>query len=100
MSVPVSLELPLVRQILVALELQQPRATRVVRTICELDLSPLQSKIALYAAGGGRRNGCAKECQVSAEALKKHLRQIYAACRAQEWSDVQAHLLSTALTIS
>ena len=91
MSVPISLELPLVRQILVALELQQPRATRVVRTICELDLSPLQSKIALYAAGGGRRNGCAKECQVSAEALKKHLRQIYAACRAQEWSPVAVH---------
>lgn len=100
MSVSLPPALPQLRQILVTLELQQPRAVRLVRGICELGLSPLQSRIALYAASGGRRDGCAKECQVSAEALKKHLRQIYAACGAQEWTDLQIRLQTAALKAS
>ncbi len=80
------------RQILVTLDLQQPRAARVVRSICELGLSPLQSRIALYAAAGGARDTCANEHQISAEALKKHLGQIYAAVGAHGWADLQAHL--------
>ncbi len=88
---PVLLQTPS-RQILVTLELQQPRAARVVRSICELGLSPLQSRIALYAAAGGARDTCANEHQISTEALKKHLRQIYAAVGAGEWADLQAYL--------
>lgn len=97
MSDPAPVPLPPPRQILVTLELQQPQAARVVRGICALGLSPLQSRIALYAAAGGRRDACAKENQVSAEALKKHLRQIYTACGAQEWSDLQGRLQVAAL---
>ena len=91
--------LPQLREILVALELHQPQAASVVRGICGLGLSPLQSRIALYAASGGRRNGCAQECHVSAEALKKHLRQIYAACGAQEWTGLQDFLQTAALKV-
>ena len=88
---------PQLRQVLVTLELQQPQAARVVRSICELGLSPLESTIALYAASGGRRDGCAQACRVSPEALKKHLRQIYAAGGVQEWSGLQQRLHSAAL---
>lgn len=90
---------PPLRQILVALRLQQPRAASVVRSICALGLSPLQSRIALYAASGGQRDACAKTNQVSPEALKKHLRQIYAASGARDWSDLQAHLQAAALIV-
>ena len=82
---------------LVTLVLQQPRAARVVREISALGLSPLQGRLALYAAAGGQRAACAQQHQISAEALKKHLRQLYAACGVQEWSALQNHLLRAGL---
>ncbi len=82
------------RQILVTLARQQPGAAQVVRGISSLGLSPLQSRIALYAASGGARDACATAHQVSAEALKKHLRQIYAASGATEWDSLGSALKS------
>ena len=84
--------------VLVTLVLQQPRAARVVREISALGLSPLQGRLALYAAAGGRRAACAQQHRISAEALKKHLRQLYAACGVQEWSELQNHLLHAELS--
>lgn len=86
------------RQILVTLQCQQAQAAQVVSQISGLALSPLQSRIALYAAAGGRRDACAAEHQISDEALKKHLRRIYAASGAQEWSELQTRLHTAALT--
>ena len=88
---------PALRLVLVTLVLQQPRAARVVREISALGLSPLQGRLALYAAAGGQRAACAQQHQISAEALKKHLRQLYAACGVQEWSALQNHLLRAGL---
>ena len=88
---------PALRLVLVTLVLQQPRAARVVREISALGLSPLLGRLALYAAAGGQRAACAQQHQISAEALKKHLRQLYAACGVQEWSALQNHLLRAGL---
>lgn len=84
------------RQILVTLQHRQAQADQVVREICSLALSPMQSRIALYAAVGGRRDACAAAHQISGDALKKHLRKIYAASGAQEWADLQARLHTAA----
>ena len=91
---------PDARQILVTLQRQQAQAAQVVREISNLALSPLQSRIALYAATGGRRDACAAVHQVGVDALKKHLRRIYAASGAQEWADLQARLQTAALGAS
>ena len=96
---PVLLDTPSA-QILVTLDLQQPRATSVVRTICELGLSPLQSRIALYAAAGGARDSCAMQNRISVEALKKHLQHIYAVSGAHEWAELRALLQTTSPTTS
>ncbi len=88
---------PALRLVLATLVLQQPRAARMVREISALGLSPLQGRLALCAAACGRRAACAQQHQISAEALKKHLRRLYAACGVQEWSALQNHLLRAGL---
>ena len=81
-----------IRKILVSLQLSQTGAIEVVRSISAWGLSPLQGRIALYAAAGGSRIGCAVHHKVSKEALKKHLREIYGAARAASWDDLSAKL--------
>lgn len=75
-------------QISVTLELQRSVAVDVVRGISALGLSPLQNRIALFAASGGSRMACAAHHSVSAEALKKHLREIYAASHCADWLEL------------
>ena len=74
--------------ILVTVAYRQPVAIDIVRSIGQLRLSPLQSRIALFAATGGSRIECAAHHQVSKEALKKHLREIYAASRCADWQEL------------
>lgn len=79
-------------QISVTLELQRSVAVDVVRGISALGLSPLQNRIALFAVSGGSRMACAAHHGVSAEALKKHLREIYAASNCADWLELAASL--------
>lgn len=78
--------------ILVTVEFTKPAALDVVRNITQLDLSPLQSRIAMFAAAGGSRINCAAHHNVSKEALKKHLREIYAASRSADWQELTVKL--------
>ena len=78
--------------ILVRLTFIRPVAINIVRSIGELGLSPLQSRIAMFAATGGSRIECAVHHQVSKEALKKHLREIYAASHCADWHELHRTL--------
>ena len=78
--------------ILVRIEYFKPVAIGIVRSISELGLSPLQSRIAMFAAIGGSRIECAVHHQISKEALKKHLREIYAASRFLDWHELHRTL--------
>lgn len=82
----------MIERILVTVEFQKPAALDVVRSITQLDLSPLQSRIAMFAAAGGSRIDCADHHGVSKEALKKHLREIYAASRCADWQELTVRL--------
>lgn len=83
------------RSILVTLEHRLTSAVPVASAIVGLQLSPLQSRIAMYAAGGGRRADCSAHHKVSTEALKKHLREIYAATGAADWDALPLALVGT-----
>ena len=78
--------------ILVTVEFRKPAVLNMVRNITLLGLSPLQSRIAMFAAGGGSRADCAGQHQVSKEALKKHLREIYAASACADWQELAVQL--------
>lgn len=79
--------------ILVRMEFTQPQVVGVIQTISQFKLSPLQGHIALFAARGGRRMDCAAQHGISAEALKKHLREIYAVTGAPDWDALHLALL-------
>jgi hypothetical protein len=91
-SVAAPLFLPAESKILVLLQFNQASAIEVVRRISAWGLSPLQARIAMYAASGGSRVACAAQHRVSQEALKKHLRQIYAASRCTDWQELSQTL--------
>lgn len=74
--------------VLVSLEFKPSAAIESVRSISAWGLSPLQGRIAMYAAAGGRRMDCAAHHNVSKEALKKHLREIYAASNCIDWLEL------------
>jgi DNA-binding CsgD family transcriptional regulator len=76
-------------QVLVELKLLRPRQLEVVRKIAGLSLSPTQQEIALLAATGRRRSDCLSTVGVSKEALKKHLKAVYAAAGATDWEHLQ-----------
>ncbi len=76
------------QKILISLEFKQAGAIEVVRRISAWGLSPLQGRIAMYAASGGSRIRCAVHHRVSKEALKKHLREIYAASGCADWQEL------------
>lgn len=82
-------------KILITLQVRRSGAIEVVRTISQWDLSPLQARVAMYAASGGSRMECALHHKVSKEALKKHLRQIYAASRCTDWQELTVTLQSS-----
>lgn len=76
-------------QVLVELRLLRPRQLDLVRKIAGLSLSPTQQEIALLAAGGRKRSDCLSVVGVSKEALKKHLKAVYAAAGASDWDHLQ-----------
>lgn len=73
---------------LVSVDWQEARVVQAVNRLCDLPLTMLQKRIALYAMQGGRRNLCEVALGISAEALKKHLGAIYAALHVDGWSDL------------
>ncbi|RYF31130.1 MAG: hypothetical protein EOO23_03455 [Comamonadaceae bacterium] len=83
---------PEAASILVALQITFPGVLDIVDKIARLKLSPMQGRIALYAARGGRRKDCAHLQAVSQEALKKHLRHIYAATGTSGWDELSQQL--------
>lgn len=72
----------------VAVELQVAEEVRVIDRLMELELTPLQRRICLFAAMGGARESCADHFAVSAEALKKHLARIYRETGVGRWTDL------------
>ena len=80
------------RKILVAVHFKSTGAIEVVHGISAMGLSPLQGRIAMYAAAGGSRSNCALHHRVSNEALKKHLREIFSASRCGDWHELTALL--------
>lgn len=83
--------------VLVSLEFTPSGAIESVRSISAWGLSPLQSRIAMYAATGGIRMDCAEHHHVSKEALKKHLREIYAASNCADWLELGRKLQNSGL---
>ncbi len=69
----------------VTIDHQRPREVEIIGRLMELDLTPLQRRIALHAARGGERGACAELFDVSREALKKHLRPIFDATGTTMW---------------
>ena len=63
-----------------------------VERLMGLSLTPLCREIALFGIKGGARGECAAEFGVSAEALKKHSKAIYAAMDIERWADLQGAL--------
>lgn len=82
------------KKILVAVHFKPAGAIDVVHGISALGLSPLQGRIAMYAAAGGSRTNCAVHHRVSNEALKKHMREILSAARCSDWHELTAMLRS------
>ena len=78
--------------VLVNLNIERPHRMEVVQRVLSLKLSPLQREIALLAGLGHPRSDCGPVIGVSAEALKKHLRTIFAATGTQDW-DSLSHAL-------
>jgi len=74
----------------VSLELEAAVDVMLVEHIMALPLTSFQREVALYAMQGGLRSECETEFGVSAEALKKHLRAIFAATGATKWTDFEA----------
>lgn len=74
--------------LLVALALKRPQRMEVVRRVLSLPLSPLQREIALLAGLGHARADCVPHIGVSPEALKKHLRVIFAATGSRDWDSL------------
>ena len=71
--------------LLVNLSVERPHRLEVIRRVLSLKLSPLQREIALLAGLGSPRSDCGSVIGVSAEALKKHLRAVFAATGASDW---------------
>ncbi len=74
----------------VALDLQVAVDVLVVDYLMALALTPLQKRIALFAARGGSRLDCGAAFDVGPEALKKHLRAIFDATGAARWTGLAA----------
>lgn len=72
-------------QALVELREVRPSRLEVIHRVLALKLTPLQREIALLAGLGHARADCPRVIGVSAEALKKHLRVVYAAAGANDW---------------
>lgn len=72
----------------VALTREVARNALAVEYLMTRPLTPLQREIALYAMTGGRRGDSEAEFGVSDEALKKHLRAIFAVTAANRWIDL------------
>ena len=80
------------KKILVSVHFKLAGAIDVVQGISAMGLSPLQGRIVMYAAAGGSRTNCALNDRVSNEALKKYLREIYAASSCADWHELTATL--------
>ena len=80
------------RKILVTVHFKPAGAIDVMYGISAMGLSPLQGRIAMYAAAGGSRTNCALYHRVSNEALKKHLREIFSASQCADWHELTATL--------
>lgn len=93
----ISQVVPSATNVLVSLEFRSSGAIESVRSISAWDLSPLQGRIAMYAATGGSRMDCAAHHNVSKEALKKHLREIYAASNCADWLELGRKLQNSGL---
>lgn len=77
---------------LVSLGLYAIRHIQLVHRVMGLPLSPLQREIALHAAAGGRRADCESVIGVRDEALKTHLKKIYAATGVKDWTELTGQL--------
>jgi hypothetical protein len=75
-------------QVLISLEMEQPKRLKAIENILKLKLSPLQRSIALVAAMGGTRSDCLTSAGTSNEALKKHLATIYRTVGVTSWEEL------------
>jgi hypothetical protein len=73
----------------VSLDLQIAGEVANVEFVMGLALTRLQREIAFFALQGGERSDCLDVFEVSQEALKKHLRAIFVATGATNWSELQ-----------
>ncbi len=70
------------------LERQAAAETVWIERLMGLPLSPLQRRLALFAAQGGQRAEALDRFEVSPEAMKKHLRAILQATGAASWTEL------------
>ncbi|WP_188583609.1 hypothetical protein [Azorhizobium oxalatiphilum] len=78
-------------QALISLEVQRSKPLKIIETLLDLPLSPLQRSIALDAALGGSRAGSLTSSGVGPEALKKHLAVIYRTTGVNSWDQLARH---------
>lgn len=74
--------------LLVNLNVERPHRMEVIQRVLSLKLSPLQREIAVLAGLGHPRSDCGPVVGVSAEALKKHLRTVFAATGTSDWDSL------------
>lgn len=82
------------RQVLITLHHEAPTGIGLIAPILEHRLSPLRSEILLYAASGGAREMVPQAFEISKEATKKHLAEIYRTIGVGHWHDIPHALLS------
>ena len=75
--------------IFVSLSIEIAEEAAKVRYLMSLDLTPLQRDVAAFALLGGERQDCMEALGVGSEALKKHMRAVFAATGTVRWSDLK-----------
>lgn len=89
-----------VNQMMVSVDLQRAVEVIAIDYLCDQPMTMLQKQIALFAIQGGARRDCDLQFDVSAEALKKHLRAIYNTLEVENWSELAAFFERNAAAVA
>ena len=79
-------------QILMTLRHETPADIELIDPVLATRLSPLRSEILLYAASGGARDAVSTAFDISKEAAKKHLAEIYRVMDVRRWDELASAL--------
>ncbi|ASE40272.2 hypothetical protein CEP68_12590 [Brevundimonas vesicularis] len=75
-------------QVLATLNYETPSEIALIDPVLAKRLSPLRSEMLLFAAAGGARDAVSDALDISKEATKKHLAEIYRVMDVKRWDDL------------